>query len=197
MKLDTLSSVVIQSARLTGQSVKRECLDDIKNALGRARATASSASLVQLAWKAARLDGRPSVLKAPRPHECPLIGWHADQGWFVVTSHNADGSWLAQDAKGATLRLRNLAGVECVSLPAKSDRGASVPKASRLIWKAIWQRKTIFFEALLATVLVTMLALVASVFSMQCMTGSFRITAFTPFGCFRSAWWPRSCWNSC
>ena len=120
-----------------------------------------------MAWKAARLDGRPEVLQVPRPHECPFIAWHAGQGWFIVTSHNADGSWLAQDAKGATVRLNNLDGAECVSLPAKVARAASVPKASHLIWGAIWQRKAIVFEALLATVLVNTLAIVASIFSMQ------------------------------
>jgi ATP-binding cassette subfamily C protein LapB len=167
MKLDTLSSVIVQSARLTGQSVKRERLDDIKNALGKARATASAASLVQSAWRAARLDGRPVVLNVPRPHECPLIGWHADQGWLIVTSHNADGSWLAQDARGATVRLRNLEGVECMSIPAKATAGASSPKAAHLIWSAIAQRKAIILEALLATILINFLALVASIFSMQ------------------------------
>lgn len=167
MKLDTLSAAVMQSARLTGQSVKRERLDDMKNAIGKARETASAASLVQLAWKAARLDGGPSVLQVPRPHECPFIGWHASQGWFVVTSHNADGSWLAQDSKGATVRLKNLEGVECVSLPAKGAGAAGVSKASHLIWTAIGQHKAIVLEALLATFLVNTLALVASIFSMQ------------------------------
>src|SRR4029077_7849421 len=134
MKLETLSAVILQSARLTGKSVKRERLDEIKNAVVNARETDSAASLVQLVWKVARLDGRPSVLKALRPHQCPFIGWHAGQGWVVVTSHSADGSWLAQDAKGATLLLNNLDGVECVSLPVKGTGGARVPKAAHLIW---------------------------------------------------------------
>ncbi|MBI4293742.1 MAG: ATP-binding cassette domain-containing protein [Betaproteobacteria bacterium] len=157
----------MQSVRLAGQSVKRERLDNIKNALGKARETASTASLVQLAWKAAKLEGRPSVLRVPRPQECPFIGWHANQGWFVVTSQNADGSWLAQDSKGVAARLKNLAGVECVSLPTKAAGAANVPRASHLIWAAILQRKGIVLEALLATLLVNTLALVASIFSMQ------------------------------
>jgi ATP-binding cassette, subfamily C, bacterial LapB len=167
MKLDTLPAVIMQASRLVGQSVKRERIDDIKHALGKARATASATSLVQLAWKAARLDGGPSILQLPRPHACPFIGWHAKQGWFIVTSHNADGSWLAQDAQGVSVRLAILEDVECVSLPAKAAGAASVPKASHLIWSAIMQRKGIILEALLATVLVNTLALVASIFSMQ------------------------------
>src|SRR5476649_2818921 len=139
MKLNTLSAVIVQSARLTGQSVKRERMDDVKNALGKARATASAANLVQLAWKAARLDGRPSVLQVPRPHACPFIGWHASQGWIVVNAQSADGSWQAQDSKGATISLKNLEGVESVSLPAKATGAASAPRASHLIWSAIAQ----------------------------------------------------------
>jgi ATP-binding cassette, subfamily C, bacterial LapB len=167
MKLNTLSAVIVQSARLTGQSVKRERMDDVKNALGKARATAAAANLVQLAWKAARLDGGPSVLQAPRPHACPFIGWDAGQGWIIITAHNADGSWQAQDSKGSTIGLKNLEGVECVSLPAKTSGAASAPKASHLIWSAIAQHKAIVLEALLATILVNFLALVASIFSMQ------------------------------
>lgn len=167
MKLDTLAPVVLQSARLTGQSVQRERLDDIKNALGKARKTASPIRLVRLVWKAARLDGRPSVLQVPRPHACPFVGWHAAQGWMIVTAQNADGSWLAQDARGATVRLASLDGVECVSLPARGTGAARVPKASRLVWRAIGQRKAIVLEALLATFLVNTLALAAAVYSMQ------------------------------
>ena len=167
MKLDTLSAVITQSARLVGQSVKRERMDDMKIALRKARETDSAASLVQLGWKAARLDGGPSMLQLARPHACPFIGWHAIQGWYIVTSHNADGSWLAQDAKGTTTRLEDLDDVECVSLPAKAVGATRVPKASHLIWAAIWRRKAIIVEALLATVLVNTLALVASIFSMQ------------------------------
>ena len=167
MKLETLSTVIMQSARLTGQSPKREHLDDIRNAIGKARESTPAANLVHLAWKAARLNGRPAILRVPRPHECPFIGWHASQGWFIVTSHNADGSWLAQDTKGVTVRLEDLDAVECVSLPAKRAAAASAPRASRLIASAIWQRKAIVLEALLATFLVNTLALVASIFSMQ------------------------------
>jgi ATP-binding cassette subfamily C protein LapB len=167
MKLDTLSPVIIQSARLTGQSVQRERKNEIEAALAQANGSDAAASLVQRAWKAANLEGGPLRLGAPRPNDCPFVGWHENRGWFVVVSQNADASWLVQNANGATARIQTLDDVECVSLPAKIDGGAGVPKASHLIWKAIWQRKSVFFESMLATILVSMLALAASVFSMQ------------------------------
>ena len=121
MKLDTLSPVIMQSARLTGQSVQRERKDEIDKALAQANLTDSAANLVQLAWKAANLEGKPMSLGAPRPNDCPFVGWHANHGWFVVVSQNADASWIAQSMNGASGHLKNLEGVECVSLPAKID----------------------------------------------------------------------------
>ena len=167
MKRDTLSALIMQSARLSGQSVQRERKDEIEHALAQAGSSETAASLVQIAWRAANLQGKPLRLSAPRPNDCPFIGWRADHGWFVAASQNADGSWLAQTADGAIGRISRLDDVECVSLPAKIDAGVSVSKASHLIRKAIWQRKTVFVEALLATLLVNLLALAASVFSMQ------------------------------
>ena len=167
MKIKTLSPFILQSARLTGQALQRERMDQIENALGQASQTASASSLVQMAWNAAALAGEPSALAAPLPNDCPFIAWHVQQGWFVVASQNADGSWLAQNTDGTTGRINNLEDVECVSLPAKKEGDAMPAKASHLIWKALWRRKAIFAEALVATFLVNILALVSSVFSMQ------------------------------
>ncbi len=167
MKIKTLATVVVQSARLTGQAPQRERMDQIELAMSQESETAPASRLVQMAWNAAALEGEPSALCVPRPNDCPFIGWHLRQGWFVVASQNADGSWLAQNADGSTQRIDSIDDVECVSLPAKKEGEASVPKASHLIWRAFWRRKGIFAEALLATFLVNLLALVTSVYSMQ------------------------------
>lgn len=167
MKLNTLSALIIFSARLTGQAVARERRDEIENSLAQANAADPAARLVQLAWNAANLQGVPARLPAPRPNDCPFIGWQESHGWFVAVAQNADGSWLAQNANGASGRIQHLDDVECVSLPVRIEDGTSAPKASHLIWNAIWRRKTVLVEALLATFLVNLLALAASVFSMQ------------------------------
>jgi ATP-binding cassette subfamily C protein LapB len=168
MKLHTLSPLIMQTARLAGQSVQRERLDDIENALASTQASDAADALVRRAWSAANLSGLPSRLTAPRPKDCPFIGWHATDGWFVVVSKSADGSWQVQNSQGSLAWIANLREVECVSLPAKAESGVRAsPKASHIVWQAIWQRKGIFMEALLATLLVNMLALAASMFSMQ------------------------------
>lgn len=167
MKRATLPAALMQSARAAGQAVQRERRDDIESALAQAGDSDSAASLAQAAWKAANLEGRPAGLASPRPDDCPFLAWKTDLGWFLVTARNADGSWLAQTANGTSARIGSLAGVECVSLPARIEALAAAPRAAHLIWNAIWQRKSVFVEALLATLLVNLLALAASVYSMQ------------------------------
>jgi len=167
MNSTTLTPFIMQLGRLAGQSVPRERKGEIEYALARANQTDSVATLVQIAWRAAKLDGEPVILVAPRPSDCPFIGWQANRGWFVVASRYADGSWLALDTDGASERIKSLEDAECVSLPARIDGSEIAPKALHLIWKAIWQRKSVFVDALLATLLVNLLALAASIFSMQ------------------------------
>ncbi|MDB5811748.1 MAG: transporter family protein [Betaproteobacteria bacterium] len=167
MKLDTLSWDIMQTAAgLTGRCIERERRDEVSKLAERADGTSPAATFVKNAWRAANLDGQPGRLEAPQPHDCPFIGWHINVGWFVAASQNADGSWHAFKANGAALRIRTLENVECVSLPPKGEAMPVAP-ASHLVWQAIWRRKSIFIEGLLATFLVSILALVASVFSMQ------------------------------
>jgi ATP-binding cassette subfamily C protein LapB len=166
MKLESLSALILQSARLSGQAVQRSRKDHIAQALARADAKAPAERLARLAWKAAGLAGRPRALALPRGHDCPFVAWHAERGWRVIAAQNADGSWLAQDAKGALERIADLDGAECVSLPAKA--GAEGPaRTGQLIRGALWRRKGIFAEALFATFFVNVLALATSIFSMQ------------------------------
>ncbi len=168
MKLQTLSPVIMQSARLVGQSVQRERRDEIERSLALASGKDPAESLVNKAWQAANLIGAPTSLLKPRANDCPFIAWEAELGWFIVVSQNADASWMAQKAGGAMGRIPTLQGAQCVALPRKIEGGATrLPKASRLIWQALWQRKSVFFDALIATVLVNVLALSASLFSMQ------------------------------
>jgi ATP-binding cassette subfamily C protein LapB len=166
MKLETLSALIMQSARLTGQTVQRERKDQIAQALSRADAKAPAARLARSAWRAAGLAGKPRPLEEPGAHDCPFLAWHAEHGWRVIAAQNADGSWLAQDANGAVMRMRDLDAADCVSLPAKTRRSGPT-KTSALIRSALWRRKGIFTEALFATFFINVLALAASIFSMQ------------------------------
>jgi ATP-binding cassette subfamily C protein LapB len=162
-----LSSLIMQAARLVGQSMLHERIDLIEGVAAGAAKGASAATMVREAWLAAGLEGEPLPLPEPGPIDCPFIGRDATLGWFLVSGRNADGSWLVQptDAEGTT--IDTLDRVECTSLPARSEHRAPPPSAGHLIRQALWRRKTIFAEALLATVLVNFLALVASIYSMQ------------------------------
>ena len=129
MKLESLLPLIMQSARLAGQTVQRERKDEIALALAQEDASNSAAALFGTAWKAANLEGVPSVLDAPRARDCPFVGWHREQGWLVMASQNADESWLAQDCTGGSARIKDIKQVECISLPVKNERDASVARA--------------------------------------------------------------------
>lgn len=168
MKLANLSPVILRSARLVGQSPARERADEIEQALAQAGSNEAVPSLVRRAWQAANLSGLPLSLERPARRDCPFIGWQEEQGWFIVVAQSADGSWTAQNAQGSSARLATLEGAQCVTLPPKAEAAtAGVPKAARLVAAALWQRRSVFGHALLATLLVNMLALAASLFSMQ------------------------------
>ena len=166
MKRDMLPPIILHAARLTGQSVRRERNDGVHKALAQASETESATGLVQKAWEAANLEGNPLRLAAPRPGDCPFLVWSAIQGWFVVVSKNADGSWMGQATNGSTSRIKDLEELECISLPARHTT-EKAPSATRLIWASILKRRAIMLEGMLATIIVNTLALVTSLFSMQ------------------------------
>ncbi|NTV09405.1 MAG: ATP-binding cassette domain-containing protein [Zoogloea sp.] len=87
-----------------------------------------------------------------------------------MKSRAADGSWRGEDAGGEPVTRAQLDGFTCVSLPDRrsaEQAERSVPGALRLVWQALWAHKGVFFDAVLATGLVNLLTLAASLYSMQ------------------------------
>lgn len=156
------------AARLSGQSVSRAHLDDIiKATVIGSLAEGQAASAFVSAWQAGRLRRTPQVLQTPRQEDCPFVAHHAEQGWLVVVAQNADGSWLAQNAEGEKRVVEHLDSSECVSIPDKGADKKAKQKSADLVWRAIFKRRSIFAEALLATFLVNILTLSTSLYSMQ------------------------------
>lgn len=167
MNKPELATLVILAARLTGRRVSRERADDVARALAGVTVPLAPLEWLRTAWQAADLDGQPGPLAAPHPRDCPFLAWHAARGWLAVTSRSADESWLAHRADGTIVRLADLDKAHCCALPARPARPQSAPSAARLVWSSLWRCKPVFAEALVATGLVNILALSASIFSMQ------------------------------
>lgn len=127
----------------------------------------SAAVLFAEAWRVVGLEGDPVQLHDPTPADLPLVGWRADLGWLLIQGRGADGLWRAERLDGSDLFLDRLDGVECLSLPRRSETPVSAPRALDLVWQALLMRKSVFFEAILATGLVNLLTLGASLYAMQ------------------------------
>ncbi|MBF0462735.1 MAG: ATP-binding cassette domain-containing protein, partial [Magnetococcales bacterium] len=156
------------AARLVGQPLPRDRLDAIGKVLSaKGGASGSALALVQKLWKVAQLDGIPQGLPSPRPLHCPFIVRHPQLGWLAVLSPIADNLWTAQNSDGQTLRLESLTGCECVALPLKDKKQEQTLTSYKLVWRAIWKRKTLYLESILATVLVNVLTLASSLYAMQ------------------------------
>jgi ATP-binding cassette, subfamily C, bacterial LapB len=163
----TLIPVLEHSAMLAGQAVPRACLDDMAQEIGAAGETDGVLAIIQRAWKAGRLEGVPRSLANPQPPDCPFITRDPRHGFLVAVAPNADGSWLAQPSTGGKVRIDSLQGLECVSIPAKRVQSGTQSKSAAVIWQTVRKYRSVFSEALLATVLINLLALVTSIYSLQ------------------------------
>lgn len=161
-------SFIEYAARLSGQAVSRAHLDDIVKATGVGKIASGQATAAFVgAWQAGRLRRTPQSLPTPRQEDCPFVAHHAELGWLVIVSQNADGSWAAQNVAGEKLTVRHLADSECVSIPDKGANKEIKQKSADLVWRSLLKRRSIFAEALVATFLVNILTLSTSLYSMQ------------------------------
>ena len=167
MKLDTLGAMIERAANLTGQKVNRARIDDIESSILGKGEDAPAFELVGTAWRAANLQGQPTSLVAPNPHDCPFVAWHTQLGWLVVGSQSANGNWIAEDGELQRVVIESIADTECVALPKKQNAALPIPNSVRLIWNAIWEHRSTYQGAILATCLVNLLSLASSLFSMQ------------------------------
>jgi len=167
MSQETLIPVIQHAAMLVGQAVPRSCTDRMTKEIETATPDDSLIALVKRVWQAGRLEGALSGIAEPRPSDCPFLTKDPRHGWSVVLSHNADGSWLAQPAAGGKVAIGIAGDAECVALPGKAKAPEGELKSSAVIWQVVLKYRSVFIEALLATLLINLLSLLTSVYSMQ------------------------------
>ena len=158
-----IASLIDKAARLAGQRVAGGRLSDLAqlpDGLG-------AAALFAQAWRAAGLEGDPVRLRGATPAHLPLAGWHTNLGWLLIQGRGADGRWRAERLDGSAVPLEQLDDVECLSLPRRAETSDTPARALVLVWRALLGRKGVFLEAVLATGLINLLTLAASVYSMQ------------------------------
>jgi len=164
-----VAALVDKSARLTGQRIPGARHGDLNRLLSQMDEGRGAAALFAETWVAAGLDGMPVQLPSPAPADLPFAGWHADLGWCLVQARGADGVWRGEGSDGVAMLLPRFDDTECIALPRRSEgvEGGPAPSAMRLLREALWAKKGVFFDAVLATGLVNLLALATALYAMQ------------------------------
>lgn len=162
-----IAALIDQSARLAGQRVAGARLTGIDALVDQLDEGAGATALFAGAWRAADLDGTPIRLNNPTPVNLPFVAYSDGLGWMMVQSFGADSLWRGMNASNEELSLENFDGVTCVSLPQRSAVAQARPTAFGLVRNALWARKSVFIDAVLATALINLLTLATSLYSMQ------------------------------
>ena len=160
----TLIPVIEHAAMLVGQAIPRACVDDILREAGTSEGD-NAVAVFKKAWQTARLEGTPEKISQPKPQDCPFILKDQEHGWVVIIAQLADGGWLAQPATGGMTRIGDLQ--ECVSIPRRRIAYGLLGKTFKIILQCINKHRSVFVETALATILVNLLALATSIYSLQ------------------------------
>ncbi|MDP2759027.1 MAG: ATP-binding cassette domain-containing protein [Sideroxyarcus sp.] len=160
-------ALIDKSSRLVGQHVAGARLGDLERQVGELDDGPGALVLFAEAWRVADLDGAPARLHDPKLPDLPFAVYRADTGWGVIQARGADGFWRGEGMAGEALSLANLDDAECIALPRRAEAPKASPGAIALVRDALWVRKSVFVDAVLATSLVTLLALATSLYAMQ------------------------------
>ena len=162
-----LVALVQKSARLVGQRVAGSRLTQLELMLTQQAVDQSAVALFNDVWLAAELEGVSERLHSPSPANLPFAIYSGPVGWCLLQSISTDGVWCGEQANGVELTFDDLDDVVCLSLPRRSTASATAPGALLLVRSALWAHKGVFIDAIVATGLITLLTLGASLFSMQ------------------------------
>lgn len=156
-----------RAARLAGQRVEGARQNDLGRLPDRIDPGRNAPQLFADAWRLAELDGVPETISTPTPADLPFVVYAAQAGWGLITARAHDGTWTGEAVDGDGLTLANLAATVCLSLPRRSHEAQARPTAFGIVRLALWQRRGVFGDAVMATGLVSLLALATSLYAMQ------------------------------
>lgn len=156
-----LLSVLTAFARLRNSPLRPDWLTNVSQGINFQDASAIEVLCGLLGWEAIRRKGRP------RAHHLPAIAFHPDLGWAIADS------WVGH----AKLRLladdgaREVHWDKSIALwDVKFSGSTKLPGSTRAIevfWTAIMRRKSMIVDATIATIVINLIALATSIYSMQ------------------------------
>lgn len=173
-KVDQKSSLmwaIAQAARLQGTEIDRLQLhavvtqyaseiDNIETGLHDWNAV--------LGKLANELDIRLDASRNPDPARLPAVFWHAQQGWILIRNQSASGSWVSQNYLDQWSEIPSATEVKCVRMHFANERDKMSDKPAFQLFKDVFKahRKPLY-EAGVATMLISLVQVVISLYSMQ------------------------------
>ena len=174
-KVDQKSSLmwaIAQAARLQGTEVDRLQLHALVTQY------AAEVEIVETGlydWKKILekvTDGLDIRLDAPTKHpdaaRLPAIVWHEQNGWILIRSQAFNGNWTAQNYLEQWSEIPQNAEVNCIRMHFAHERDKMSDKPAFQLFKEVFKahRKPLY-EAGIATMLISLVQVVISLYSMQ------------------------------
>ncbi len=106
--------------------------------------------------------------KQPDAARLPAVVWQAQQGWVLIRNQSANGSWVAQNYLDQWSEIPKGAEVNCIRMHFANERDKMSDKPAFQLFKDVFKahRKPLY-EAGVATMLISLIQVVISLYSMQ------------------------------
>lgn len=105
--------------------------------------------------------------KKPRAHQFPVLAFHPELGWGIAESWSSDTHLRLLTANGpADLEWSEGLVLGDAQIPGVTQSSGAT-RAIDVFWQAIMRRKSMILDATVATVVINLIALVTSIYSMQ------------------------------
>lgn len=116
---------------------------------------------IELGWQICRRDDLPRV------SEFPLLAYHVDHGWVVVEKLVLASVVRLISSRGTfDVEVSPALQLWSVQFPGETKIQGAL-RASGVFWSAVMRRKSMLVDAAVATVVVNLIAIVTSIYSMQ------------------------------
>ena len=165
----SLATALKLASRLQGKSLDRlqlhHATSKYKEELGLTNASNWQKHLDAVALEAGAEDVRFD--DNPDPARLPAIGWSEEHGWFVVRSRTPAGNWLLEASGEVSQYSSDLSLPVCRLVLAANQSKEQKHLVRELFKDTFLKYKKIFIEGALAGVMINLLALATSLYSMQ------------------------------
>lgn len=163
----TVITLIDKTARLSGQRIGGSQFGYLQEGIALLNDDSGALEVFRQAWIIAKLKGAPSELFDPMPLNLPFVVFSEEFGWGIINKQLPNGQWQGVKTDDESFILDNLENIVSISIPHSSTNSKTAQSSLEIVTEALMSQKRIFIDAVLATALITLLALATSLYSMQ------------------------------